>query len=157
MKLAPNRPEPEMMLSQLDLYQGNTAEAQALLQNVVNNIPQDMDAKLQLGLVYSYTGQTAQALQIAEPVLASGYVPTHAEYIAWMGDAYQQEGNYAAAANIYQILTKMNPGDFEDLWSLAQVDTKIGKTAQAIAIAQSLIKSDPPDAAHFQDFINSLK
>jgi tetratricopeptide (TPR) repeat protein len=155
--LAPKRPEPTLTEARIDLYENNSTTAESLLETVVNNIPQDNDAKLQLAIVYAYNQQTAKGLQIAQAVLDTGYVPAQTNEISWMGQAYQDEGNYAAAAKIYQDLVMANASDMQDMWNLAQMDAKIGDKQDAIAIAQQLMAEDSKDAAQFQAFIDSLK
>ncbi len=155
--LAPERPEPTLTEARIALYENNSTTAESLLEGVVNNIPLDYDAKLQLAIVYAYNNQTAKGLQIAQPVLDTGYVPAQTNEISWMGQAYQDENNFAAAAKIYQILVTANSSDLQDQWNLAQMDVKLGDTQSAIAIAQQLMAEDSKDAAQFQAFINSLK
>jgi O-antigen ligase len=157
MDLAPRRPEPQEIMARLDLSQNNLAGAETIYENITSEIPQDNQAKLQLALIYYYDNQQDKALQLAQQVLATGYMPTATIQISWMGALYDKENNFAAAVNIYQLDLKIDPSDLQDEWSLAQDEAKLGNKAQAIAIAQSLITSDPTDASHFRDFINSLK
>jgi O-antigen ligase len=155
--LAPKRPEPEEMMARLDLSQNNLADAQTIYEKIVNDIPKDYDAKLQLAVIYYYNNQEDKAAQIAQQVLATGYRPASARQIDWLGALYDKQNNFALGATIYQMAVQIEPNNLQDLWSLAQDDAKIGKKDEAISIAQSLITKDPADASHFQDFINSLK
>jgi O-antigen ligase/cytochrome c-type biogenesis protein CcmH/NrfG len=155
--LAPLRPEGPLLLARLDLFQNNVPAAEALIAQVIGNIPEDNSARLELGLTYAENGQVDKGLAIAQSGLNNGYSPTDSGEIQWMADDYNKENNFSAAANIYAMLVKIDPGNLENLWLLAQMDAKIGQTQQAIQIAQSLIKSDPNDASHFQQFINSLQ
>jgi len=157
MDLAPERPEPEEMMARLDLSQNNLPAAETIYEKITSDIPQDTEAKLQLGTIYYYSNQYDKALQLGREVLNSGYQPTQATQIDWLGAIYDKQGNYAAAANIYQLAVKIDPSALQDTWALAQDDAKLGQTDQAKALARSLMASDPADAAHFQAFINSLK
>jgi tetratricopeptide (TPR) repeat protein len=155
--LAPRRPEPEEMMARLDLAQNNLPAAQAIYEKIVSDIPQNTGAKLQLAIIYYYSNQADKAVQTAREVLDTGYRPTAAGQIDWLGALYDKQNNFAAAAEIYQLAVKINPSALQDSWALAQDDAKLGKKDEAIAIAQSLIAQDSADAKHFQDFINSLK
>jgi lipopolysaccharide biosynthesis regulator YciM len=141
----------------MDIFQNNFSGAEDLLNALVASIPQDYDAKLQLGVMYAYEGQADKALAIGQGILASGYKPTQAGQIDWMAKLYDQEKNYAGAANIYEIAVKAEPANLQDQWSLAQDYAKLGKNDQAKAVAQYLISQDSKDSQAFQDFINSLK
>lgn len=157
MKLAPKRPEPILMMARLDIFQNNYADAEILLKGLIADIPQDNDAKLQLGLMYAYEGQGDKALAVGQDMLNSGYQPTQAGQIDWMGKIYDQQKNFAQAAGIYEIAVKVEPGNLQDQWALAQDYAKTGQKDHAIAIAQFLIVQDAKDTKAFQDFINSLK
>ncbi len=155
--LAPKRPEPEEMLARLDISQNNLTAAAAIYEKIVGDIPQDNEAKLQLAVIYYYSNQSDKAMQTAREVLNSGYQPTAARQIDWLGALYDKQNNFAAAADVYRLAVKIDPSALQDLWALAQDDAKLGNKQEAIAIAQSLITQDAADAKHFQDFINSLK
>lgn len=157
MDLAPRRPEPEEMMARLYLSQNNLAAAAAVYEKIISDIPQNNQAKLQLAIIYYYSNQTDKAAQTAREVLDSGYAPIQAGQIDWLGVLYDKQNNFAAAANIYELVVKINPTALQYQWALAQDYAKIGKKQEAIAIAQSLIAQDPADAQRFRDFINLLK
>jgi tetratricopeptide (TPR) repeat protein len=156
-KLAPGRPEPIMMMTRVDIFRNNYSEAESLLKNLINSIPQDNEAKLQLAMMYAYQGQMDKALAVGQALIDSGYIPGQASEIDWMGQAYDKQGNFAAAAQVYEfVVKKVDPNNLQDQWALAQDYAKLGQKDKAIAIAKSLITADPTDASHFQDFINSM-
>lgn len=157
MDLAPKRPEPILMMVRLYTYQNNFAAAESLLKGIISNIPEDREAKLQLAVMYAYQGRTDEALQVGRDLLNSGFLPSSAAQIDWMAQAYDKKGDFASAVAIYELAVKVEPGNLQDQWALAQDYAKLGKKDQAIAIAEHLIIADPPDAQHFRDFINSLK
>jgi tetratricopeptide (TPR) repeat protein len=157
MDLAPRRPEPILLMARLNIYQNNYPAAESLLNGLIAEIPQDYDAKLQLGLMYAYAGQADKGLAVGQAILASGFKPTSAGQIDWMAKLYDSEKNYAQAANIYELALAAEPSNLQDQWALAQDYAKLGKNSQAVAIVQNLITEDPKDAQAFQNFIDSLK
>jgi len=157
LSLAPKRPEPTVMLARIYVDENNFSGAENLLNGLVADIPQDIDAKFQLAIIYAYGGETDKALEMGQAILASGFLPAQAGQIDWMAQAYEKKGDFAQAAGIYEIAVKVEPGNLQDQWALAQDYAKIGKNDQAKAIAKTLITQDPKDAQAFQSFINSLK
>jgi len=155
--LAPKRPEPITLMVRLDIYQNNFAEAEKLLLGLIAEIPADYDAKFQLAIMYGYEGQADKGLQMGRDILAGGFTPRQAGQVDWMGKIYDQEKNYAQAAAIYELAVKIEPGNLQDEWALAQDYAKLGDKDQATAVVNNLITQDPKDAQAFQDFINSLK
>ncbi len=158
MDLAPKRPEPELLAARLKLAQNDLAGAKSLLEDVLVNIPQNNDAKIQLALLYSYMGNDDMAMKLGEELLASpSFHPTQVNQIDWLGQLYVKKNNFEAAANIFLLETKIDPNNIGAYWNLAQAYAKLGKKAEAITIAQNLIVADAKDKEQFQLFINSLK
>ena len=157
MKLAPRRPEPELMAARLDIAQNNFSGAEGYLQDIANNIPQDKDAQWQLALVYYYSGDVHKGLEIAAPLLAAGYLPPQTAQVDWMALEYAKENNISAAADIYALEIKIDPSDLNAYWQLAQDDIKLGKKSEAAALLQQLIAADPKDTQQFQALLNTIQ
>ena len=155
--LAPRRPEPLIALSQLQLYSNDTQGAQATLEQEVQNTPGNLNAKMQLAIIYSYNGQTDKAVQLGESVLASGYQPRQAREVTWLADIYMERHDINNSIRLYTLATQLDPNDFNSYWNLAQAYAQGGQKQTALQIAQQLLQKSPENATTIQKFIDSLK
>lgn len=155
--LAPNRPDPETTLAQVQLFQNDLNGAELTLEHIVQTVPQDQSAKLQLARLYWVNGHAEQAIQLGQQVLNSGFTPSAVVQIDWLGQAYATLQNWPAAEKIYQLAVKVDPNNISDYWQLAQVEAKLGNKDLALRLANALLQADAQNAKQYQDFINSLK
>jgi len=156
-ELAPRRPEPALMLARLYIYQNNTTTAESLLQSLIQNIPENVDAKLQLALMYAYTGNVDKALKMGEDLFSSGFKPSRAAQVEWLGQLYMQREEWQKAAGVYELALQAEPNNTNNFWQLAQVYAKLGRKQEAIAMAKQLMQASPTQAVELQKFIDSLK
>ena len=156
--LAPSRPEPLLIKARIQIYQNDNNGAINTLQDLIRELPQYNDARIQLALLYYYQGNLNQAILLGQQLVDAGYTPQQPAQLAWLGAAYEKNNQLSKAVAVYKyIINKMNPNDPATLWVLAQDYAKLGDKIDALAIAQKLIQLDSKDAAQFQSFINSLK
>lgn len=156
LQLAPGRPELVMANARVRIAHNDLPGAIDVVKNLLQEVPQDLDAKMQLGLLYWYTGQSELALEQATSALQNGYAPNRAAEFDWMGQAYDKLGKFDKAIDIYLEAVKLEPANEADYWLLAQDYAKVGNKEQAIAIAKAIIDFDPSRKQEMQNFITAI-
>jgi len=157
MQLAPKRPEPQIALAQLQLYANDVSGARATLEDEVKNIPLNYNAKMQLALIYYFTNDKEKAVQLAESVLATGYIPRQAREVEWLGQYYMDKKDINNSIRIYSLAVQADPNNVNDYFALAQAYAMGGQKDKALQIARALLQTNPANAAQIQQFIDSLQ
>ena len=139
------------------LMRRNFAGAEQVLNHIMQEVPGDISAKIQLAEIYWNEGKPDAAMLLSEQAFKDGYHPQKARDVEWLGAAYEGQGYYRAAIYIYEMAVKIEPDNVDDYWHLAKVYGEIGRKKDAITIARGLARVKPSRAREMEDFIASLK
>ena len=129
--------------------------AEAILWAILREDPQDKQAELQLASVYWYGGKREKGVHLAEEIFRAGYGPSEADELEWLGRAYEEAGDYARAARVYQVCVEIAPFNINDSWRLAIDYGKLGRRKEAIEVARGIESHSLYRAKEMDDFIAS--
>jgi O-antigen ligase/tetratricopeptide (TPR) repeat protein len=156
LKLAPGKRLLLLQLARIKMLRRDVKGAEAILTSILREDPEDSKAQLQLAAIYWSAGQHAAGLKLAEQTL-EGYAPHHAIEIEWLGAAYESQGDYAAAAKVYERAVVLAPNSVRDYWRLANDYAKIGLQTSAIDIAHRIANADPSRKTEMDEFVASIQ
>lgn len=128
---------------------GDRRQAAGAYRKVLELLPHDFYAKLQLGRLHGELGQPAEG----EPLLreAARQRPTVPDVWAELGNVQMAQQKYADALESYSQGLNLRPLDAGYLCFQANALAKLGRTAEAMAIYRRAIQINPAlSAAHFE-------
>ena len=146
-----NRPDNPRALSGYStvlLDQKRMAEALAPLEKLVRLRPREIEARYNLGTVYTALGRTADAIPCYAQVLL--LKPDHAMAHCNLGSALAQTGHLPEAVEEFEDAVRLKPDHAEAQSNLGSALTLLGRTAEALPHFAEALRLKPNDAdAHF--------
>ena len=103
-------------LASLLFASGQVEKAQALLQGMLVNSPDDHSVRLMLSRLYVKQGLTTLAIENANGAVSSPRNPLSVELLSFRANLLQQYGEFDKSLNDYLVLTKRRP--LEPKWWL---------------------------------------
>ena len=103
-------------LASLLFASGQVEKAQALLQRMLVNSPDDHSVRLMLSRLYVKQGLTTLAIENANGAVSSPRNPLSVELLSFRANLLQQYGEFDKSLNDYLVLTKRRP--LEPKWWL---------------------------------------
>ena len=103
-------------LASLLFASGQVEKAQALLQRMLVNSPDDHSVRLMLSRLYVKQGLTTLAIENANGAVSSPRNPLSVELLSFRANLLQQHGEFDKSLNDYLVLTKRRP--LEPKWWL---------------------------------------
>ena len=103
-------------LASLLFASGQVEQAQALLQGMLVNSPDDHSVRLMLSRLYVKQGLTTLAIENANGAVSSPRNPLSVELLSFRANLLQQYGEFDKSLNDYLVLTKRRP--LEPKWWL---------------------------------------
>ncbi|AEF04946.1 tetratricopeptide repeat protein [Alteromonas naphthalenivorans] len=103
-------------LASLLFASGQVEQAQALLQGMLVNSPDDHSVRLMLSRLYVKQGLTTLAIENANGAVSSPRNPLSVELLSFRANLLQQHGEFDKSLNDYLVLTKRRP--LEPKWWL---------------------------------------
>ena len=103
-------------LASLLFASGQVEKAQALLQGMLVNSPDDHSVRLMLSRLYVKQGLTTLAIENANGAVSSPSNPLSVELLSFRANLLQQHGEFDKSLNDYLVLTKRRP--LEPKWWL---------------------------------------
>ena len=103
-------------LASLLFASGQVEKAQALLQGMLVNSPDDHSVRLMLSRLYVKQGLTTLAIENANGAVSSPRNPLSVELLSFRANLLQQHGEFDKSLNDYLVLTKRRP--LEPKWWL---------------------------------------
>jgi len=128
---------------------GDRKQAAGAYRKLLELLPNDFYAKLQLGRLYGELGQPAQG----EPLLkeAAEQRPTVPEVWVKLGDVLMAQQKYLSALDSYSEGLRLRPSDASCICYQANALAKLGRIDQAMAAYRRAIQLQPDlAAAHFE-------
>ncbi|MGA7178258.1 MAG: XrtA/PEP-CTERM system TPR-repeat protein PrsT [Thiobacillaceae bacterium] len=117
-------------------------QANKNLQQYLNRFPDDLQVRKLLAATLLTQGQGDQALQLLNPVLATGN-SDDSQLLALAGQAYQQNKNPSAAAEQFEKAAAIDPKNVGLHTQLGISLVSAGQTAQGITELENAVKLDP--------------
>jgi len=145
----PKNPEPRAAIARLYLAQGKKVEAEEFLKQVKHDFPDNSVGYRMLGDFYSLSGDLDKA--VAE---YAALISEHPKDLVVKKNYVQLlilKNRYAEARNLNEEILQASPNDGEALLYRGELQVQAGDVNGAIGTLQSVIKSDPSNAAaHYQ-------
>lgn len=126
-----------LLLSQLELRNGNSSRAEVHLQQLNRLHPSDPDVLQALALLRLQQGRPQEAINAVQAALKTSGPSTRVPLGLLLADLQRQSGSGAAALTTYQQLSKDAPGDARPLMAQALLMQEQGKRDQALALLES--------------------
>ena len=145
------KPDDPVALGRLAaIYQrtGKTAKAIAAYESLLQALPKDLDAMLNLTRLYAAT-DTAKAYDMAKA--ANKLAPYNPEVSHALGRLAFLSGDYQLAASLLQQTIQTQPDDPQVLFDFAQAAYSIGKVSDAQTALQNALAANLPAALAGQD------
>jgi tetratricopeptide (TPR) repeat protein len=122
---------------------GKASEAASLVETIVQQRPDDVEARLQLALIYEVNAKHRKAIALYDALLAKA--PETFSALRGRGDAYLGVGDHAAAIADYEKAYKLRPKDSGLLNNFAWVlctspDDKLRNGKRALEMAEEASK-----------------
>jgi MSHA biogenesis protein MshN len=141
-------------LASLLFASGQVEKAQALLQRMLVNSPDDHSVRLMLSRLYVKQGLTTLAIKSANGAVSSPRNPLSIELLSFRANLLQQHGEFDKSLNDYLVLTKRRP--LEPKWWLGAAISadSLHQSALAFHAFSQVVKIDTqqtlsPDVHHY--------
>lgn len=141
-------------LASLLFASGQVEKAQALLQRMLVNSPDDHSVRLMLSRLYVKQGLTTLAIESANGAVSSPRNPLSIELLSFRANLLQQHGEFDKSLNDYLVLTKRRP--LEPKWWLGAAISadSLHQSALAFHAFSQVVKIDTqqtlsPDVHHY--------
>ena len=141
-------------LASLLFASGQVEKAQALLQRMLVNSPDDHSVRLMLSRLYVKQGLTTLAIESANGAVSSLRNPLSIELLSFRANLLQQHGQFDKSLNDYLVLTKRRP--LEPKWWLGAAISadSLHQSALAFHAFSQVVKIDTqqtlsPDVHHY--------
>ncbi len=125
---------------------GGYADAIAALQQALAIFPGAWELQNELALQHIKTNDRAAARAVLSQALAG--TPRHPYLLMTLGQVLYLDGDYAAAADAYQSVLAVNPGDAAARKNLGTCRLEMGERAAGEAELRAAVRAAPPLAGH---------
>ena len=126
-----------LLLSHLELRNGNTTGAESQLQILRRLHPNNLDVLQAMAMLRLQQGRPAEAMATVQSALGSSALPQRISIGLLLADLQRQNGDRAAALGTYQQLSKDAPLDARPLMAQALLLQEQGQRTQALALLES--------------------
>ena len=137
-------------LCQLYLQFGKVESAVALMERFVRENPSNLDARRQLARYYQQSQRTDDYIRTLEHIVSAD--PSKA-ILRELSDIYNFRGDLTEQIRTLQTLTRLYPGEPQDLLDLASLQAAHGSLADAAVTLEKVVAvqagSTPLDTVHF--------
>jgi tetratricopeptide (TPR) repeat protein len=154
--LAPQRQENYLAQIQIQLLNGNNAEAEKIFLEMEKTFPTDLSVKSQLAQLYHTEGKDALALQTFQDAIKAGYEVTAAREISWVVDFYITKQDFSQAIIYQEQAVKLDGNNIQQFITLAKLYAQVGRKDEAINLAKEIMQVDKTQQKPMQDLIDSL-
>jgi len=142
-ELQPDDVDTWLMLGRLQKISQNSVEAEKAYKKALELEPDNEDAMTGLAVVYADLGDSKRASELLQQVVAKN--PSLRTLTALAGQ-YEQQRDYALAAETLRKTLEIAPGNIEVKKLLAQNLLMSDKTEEALKLYEELAAEDPKDA-----------
>lgn len=120
-------------------------------QNIIDNNPADISARLSLGILYASNMMSDEALKIFNQVLESD--PKNPSALNNIGNIYYIKGDYQKAIDYYNRSYEMDPYDANILVNISRCYVKLGKSDEARLFFNKAVSINPELKKYSGDII----
>ena len=140
-------PSPQALYDQAGsaLDAGNTAQAIKLYEALLQQVPDSIQARTNLGVALAHEGRYDEALQQYRQVLSRD--PQNETALLNLALGYYKQGNFSTAHDEFDKLHKLHPTNQQAFSLLADCDLRLGKFRDAIALVEPVYGAHPDDPA----------
>jgi serine/threonine protein kinase/tetratricopeptide (TPR) repeat protein len=138
--LAPENPQPLLMLVNVSLDGQELAQAEEALRDLEELIPGDVDLLHRRAQLLRQQGRLAEAIELMRA--AARRQPSWKRLLT-LARMEQQGGQIAAARKDLELLLERSPGNFEALNQLAQIELTSGSLERAAELYARLVRDSP--------------
>ncbi len=124
---------------------GDTAQAVKLYEELLQKIPDSVDARINLGVALAQQSRYDEAMQQYRRVLSLD--PKNEMALLNLGLALYKQGDFAKAHKEFDELQRLRPANQQAFYLLADCDLRLGKLKDAIALAEPVYEAHPDDPA----------
>ena len=135
--------------------QGNWAEAETLLRDVLRRAPRDVNALRLLATCAAFSGRYPEAERLLRRVVAAA--PDYVEAQLDLGRLFKEQHRLAAAIGQFEKAIELEPGSFQGHFLLASVLAPAARTHDAIAAYRKALELRPRHAGAWLGLGHMLK
>ncbi len=154
--LAPEREESYLNKAQILGVKGDLVGAQKVLEEAQIIFPVDFNLKIQLATILRAQGKIAESVVVYEKALEAGYNFASYNEIKWLIDYYVSQSKINNAILLCEKAVKIEPNNIQIFIDLARLYGAIGRKAEAIKIAQSIMNFDSTKKEEMQKLLDLL-
>jgi len=153
----PGDPDPSLNASQpssaQDLYDragkaldaGDAAQAIKLYEELLQLVPDSVEARTNLGAAFAQIGRYDEAIQQYRQALSRD--PNNETVLLNLALAFYKQGDFSQARNQLDALHKSHPANQQAFYLLADCDMRLGKFQDAITLVEPVYEAHPDDQA----------
>ena len=142
-------------LARLYERSGDYPNAEIYWQKYLKIDPNDVEAKRGLAIALRKTGKNTEAAAVEGQLMTSGALSSHE--VMGVGVRHFQAKDYAAAAEDFQRVLTMEPGNHDALYNLANTYLGLKDGKKLVETAQKLLDVDPLGVANLQLLFNGYR
>lgn len=124
---------------------GDAAQAIKLYEELLQLVPDSIEARTNLGAAFAQVGRYDDALRQYRQALARD--PQNETVLLNLSLAYYKQGDFSQARGQLDTLHKLHPGNQQAFYLLADCDMRLGKFQDAIALVEPAFNAHPDDPA----------
>jgi tetratricopeptide (TPR) repeat protein len=153
----PDNPDPSLTASQppsaQDLYDragkaldaGDAAQAIKLYDELLQLVPDSLEARTNLGAALAQIGRYDEAVQQYRQALSRD--PKNETVLLNLALAFYKQGDFSQARDQLDALHKSHPANQQAFYLLADCDMRLGKFQDAITLVEPVYEAHPDDQA----------
>jgi tetratricopeptide (TPR) repeat protein len=122
---------------------GDTAKAIKLYEELLQQAPNSVDARINLGAALAHEGRYDEAIQQYRTALS--HDPGNETGLLNLGLAWYKQGDFRKAHDRFEQLRKLHPANRQAFYLLADCDLRLGKFKDAIALVEPVYQTHPGD------------
>lgn len=134
-------------LAEFYLWNEQFDKAKGIIENILKNSPDDIQAKFLLAKIFHYNQKSNKAVMILEEMVEEGTkLPegiTNEEVRRFLAQAYVSAGKNQSAIRLYQQLVDKNPKDIKLKLRLAEILGWVKKFKESEKLYREIIKKNP--------------
>ncbi|MBI2682366.1 MAG: tetratricopeptide repeat protein [Acidobacteriales bacterium] len=142
-RLDPKAVDSRILLGRLYLLGKDTTKAEAAFKSALEFQPESEEAVTNLVFMYNEQGQSDKAAKVLDSVVAKAR--SARLYIA-LGYTYDQQREYAKAAEAYRKAIELDSDNLDAMRGLAQSLLNAGQTDEALKQYEAIAAEDPQDS-----------